>query len=148
MLVGAVLLECFTGPLRRHDAAVTLLLWLGFVTSMKAALAGYFLAQPGGYPQDVLQWHLWSGISVPVLTFITLLAKLHHQQKSPLMSSSLYRVPLFTTAAALFVAGHFGGTMSHGDILKDIKTFVKQPAAAARGDSRFPADRVWRSMMP
>ncbi len=130
MLVGAVLLECFTGPLRRHDAAVTLLLWLGFVSSMKAVLAGYFLAQPGGYPQDVLQWHLWSGISVPVLTFITLLTKLHHQQKSPLMSSSLYRVPLFTTAAALFVAGHFGGTMSHGDILKDIKTFVKTPAAA------------------
>ncbi|MES2466096.1 MAG: c-type cytochrome domain-containing protein [Verrucomicrobiota bacterium] len=130
MLVGAVLLECVTGPLRRHDAAVTLLLWLGFVSSMKAVLAGYFLAQPGGYPQDVLQWHLWSGISVPVLTFITLLAKLHHQQKSPLMSSSLYRVPLFTTAAALFVAGHFGGTMSHGDILKDIKTFVKTPAAA------------------
>ena len=131
MLVGAVLLECVTGPLRRHDAAVTLLLWLGFVTSMKAVLAGYFLAQPGGYPQDVLQWHLWSGISVPVLTFITLLAKLHHQQKAPLMSSSLYRVPLFTTAAALFVAGHFGGTMSHGDILKDIRTFVKQPVAAS-----------------
>ena len=131
MLVGAVLLECFTGPLRRHDAAVTLLLWLGFVSSMKAVLAGYFLAQPGGYPQDVLQWHLWSGISVPVLTFITLLAKLHHQQKAPLMSSSLYRVPLFTTAAALFVAGHFGGTMSHGDILKDIKTFAKQPVAAS-----------------
>ena len=97
---------------------------------MKAVLAGYFLAQPGGYPQDVLQWHLWSGISVPVLTFITLLAKLHHQQKSPLMSSSLYRVQLFTTAAALFVAGHFGGTMSHGDILKEIKTFVKTPATA------------------
>lgn len=131
VLVGAVLLECFTGPLRRHDAAVTLLLWLGFVSSMKAVLGGYFLGQPGGYPQDILQWHLWSGISVPVLTFITLLTKLHHQQKAPLMSSSLYRVPLFTTAVALFVAGHFGGTMSHGDILKDIKTFVKQPVAAS-----------------
>ena len=130
MLIGAVLLECFTGPLRRHDAAVTMLLWLGFLTSMKAVLAGYFLAQPGGYPQDVLTWHLWSGTAIPVLVFITLQAKLHYQQKAPLMSSSLYRVPLFTTAAALMVAGHFGGTMSHGDILKDIKTFAKQPAAA------------------
>ena len=130
MLLGAALLECVTGPLRRHDAAVTALLWLGLVTSMKAVLAGYFLAQPGGYPQDVLTWHLWSGMSVPVLTFITLTAKLHYQQKAPLMSSSIYRAPLFTTAAALMVAGHFGGSMSHGDILKDIKTFVKQPAAA------------------
>lgn len=130
VLLGAVLLELFNGPLRRHDAAVTFLLWLGFITSMKAVLAGYFLAQPGGYPDDVLNWHLWSGLSIPVLVFITLIAKLHHQQKSPLMSSSLYRAPLFTTAAALMVAGHFGGTMSHGDILKDIKTFAKQPAAA------------------
>ncbi len=142
MLYGAVLLECLTGPLRRHDAAVTLLLWLTLLSSMAAALAGYFLAQPGGYPQEVLRWHLWFGISVPVLTFLTLIAKLHYQQKSPLMSSSLYRAPLFTTAVAVMIAGHFGGSMSHGDILKDVKTFLKKPAASAAVDGGQAADRL------
>ena len=149
VLLGAVLLECFTGPLRRHDAAVTFLLWLGLVTSMKAVLAGYFLAQPGGYPQDVLTWHLWSGIAIPVLAFITLVAKLHYQQKAPLMSSSLYRAPLFTTAAALMVAGHFGGTMSHGDILKDIKAYVKTPvfSPAATSDHATEALAIYDAVI-
>ena len=142
MLIGAVLLECCTGPLRRHDAAVTLLLWLGLLTSMQAVLAGYFLAQPGGYDEAVLQWHFWWGLSIPILVFITLMAKLHYQQKAPLMSSSLYRAPLFTTAAALMIAGHFGGTMSHGNILKEIKSFAKPPAAAPAAASDHAAAQL------
>jgi uncharacterized membrane protein len=125
LLMGAAVLELCNGPLRRHDAALTLLLWLAFIGGIKAVIAGYLLSVGGGYASEVLGLHLWTGISVPILTFLTLLAKLHHQQKQPLMSSSLYRAPLFTTVAAVIVAGHFGGTMTHGDVLDDVKKFVK-----------------------
>ncbi len=130
ILLGAALLELVTGPLRRHDAAVTFLLWLGFLSAMQAVLAGYFLSLSGGYDNETLNWHLWSGIAVPVLAFITLFANLHYQQKQPIMSSSLYRAPLFTTAAALVVAGHFGGSLTHGDILKEVQKLTHRPAAA------------------
>lgn len=135
LILGAAVLELCTGALRRHDAAVTLLLWLGLISGMKAVLAGYLLSVKGGYAHDILAWHLWTGISVPVFTYFTLIAKLYHQQKQPLMSSSLYRTPLFTTAAAIMVAGHFGGTMTHGDILKDVKGLLKAPPATTQAQA-------------
>jgi len=127
LLLGALGVEICTGPQRRHDGAVTLLLWLGLISGMQAVIAGYFLSLSAGYEPATLKWHLYAGISVPVFTYLTLLAKLHHQQNLPLMSSSLYRVPLFTTAIALTIAGHFGGTLSHGELLTGILKLKNRP---------------------
>lgn len=120
VVMAAAVLEVFTGVQRRHDSAVNWLLWLGFISSTAAVLAGYLLGagKTGG---ETLTLHMWTGISVPVLIFLSLLAKLHYDQHQPLMSKSLYRVPLLTTVLAVFAAGHFGGTLTHGDILKDVR---------------------------
>lgn len=120
VVMAAALLEVFTGVQRRHDSAVNWLLWLGLITGTAAALAGYLLGA-GKIGGETLTLHMWTGISVPVLIFLSLLAKLHYDQHQPLMSKSLYRAPLFTTVLAVFAAGHFGGTLTHGDIIKEVR---------------------------
>ena len=147
LLLGAAILELCNGPLRRHDAALTLLLWLAFIGGIKAVLAGYLLSVDGGYASEVLGLHLWTGISVPILTFLTLLAKLHHQQKQPLMSSSLYRAPLFTTVAAVMLAGHFGGTMTHGNVLDDVKKYLKGPSLQVSTTSTLPQQSIYEAVI-
>jgi uncharacterized membrane protein len=146
-LFASVVMELCTGPQRRYDAAVCLLLWLGFLTSVGAVIAGYFLSLSGGYDAATLRWHMWSGIAIPVLAFLTLLAKLHHQQKQPLMSSSLYRAPLFTTAAALMVAGHFGGSMSHGDILSEVGKLRNRAEASSSTGGALAAKTVYDAVI-
>lgn len=135
MLSAAVILDLFTGRGRRHDSAVNWLLWMGLITGSLTATAGYLIAVGGGYKQETLTWHLWTGLSIPALTFLTLLAKIHYDQKQPLMPKSLYRVPLISTASLIMVAGHFGGTLSHGDdLIDDVKRLMAtapiNPAAA------------------
>ncbi|MES2708556.1 MAG: c-type cytochrome domain-containing protein [Verrucomicrobiota bacterium] len=152
MLLGAVVLDIFNGPGRRHESAVNWLLWLGLLTGAVTALFGYFLGIAGDYAKETLTWHMWTGISVPVLTFLTLLAKLHYDQKQPHMSKSLYRVPLFTTATAVMVAGHFGGTLSHGDILKDVKVLISSrstsgPSIAQAVETRTVYDAIIAPLM-
>ncbi|RYD32895.1 MAG: hypothetical protein EOP86_14650 [Verrucomicrobiaceae bacterium] len=154
MLLGAVVLDLFNGPERRHESAVNWLLWLSFLSGMVTALLGYFLGLGGDYKKETLTWHMWTGIAVPCLIFLTLLTKIHYDQKQPLMSKSLYRAPLFTTAATIMIAGHFGGTLSHGDtIIKGMKTLmaahspVNGPSILESAETRTVYDAVIAPLM-
>lgn len=132
MLLGAVVLDFCGGRGRAHSGAVTWLLWLTLLGGSLTAVAGYFLGIKGGYDQEYFTWHMWSGIAVPLAAGLTLITKLIHDSK-PAMSSALYRLPLLGTATAIFVAGHFGGEMSHGfDVPGQIKSlFVADQTTTA-----------------
>jgi uncharacterized membrane protein len=113
MLLGALALDLFTGRGRVNTAAVTGLLWFSLLAASVTAIAGYFLGLKG-YANEIFEKHMWLGISVPLATGLALITKLIHDSK-PGISSGVYRVPLFLTAATITVAGHFGGEMSHAD---------------------------------
>ena len=123
LVLGAAVLEVFTGSVRRHSQAVRALLWLSFLSAAPAAITGYFTGH--GSDSDTLRWHMWSGLAIPFLTGLALLAKLIHESK-PAMATGIYRAPLLLSAATLFVAGHFGGSLTHGDVITPALDLLKQ----------------------
>ena len=126
-VLAAAALDLTGGKSRRHSPALHLMLWLTVLTAAPAVLAGYFLGVSGDFNQNTLNLHLWSGISVPTFGFLALAGKLIHDLK-PHMAIGIYRIPLLGTATAVFVAGHFGGTLTHGDVMLDVKKLLEAPA--------------------
>ena len=116
------------GKKRTFTAAVTALLWLAFLTAAPAAVAGYFSGH--GSDSDTLRWHMWSGLAIPLLTGMTLLTKLIHETR-PTMATGIYRAPLLLSAATLFIAGHFGGSLTHGDVITPALKLLRPEAAGS-----------------
>lgn len=85
--------------------SVPFVLWLGAISSVFAIITGYILAQSGGYGKEAVFWHQWLGISVSILVFLTLL----------LYKTKSYYFIFSLTIIALFITGHLGGNLTHGE---------------------------------
>ncbi len=74
------------------------------------ALLGLFLAQEGGYAEETLGWHKWSGMSVSLVAWAWYSFRTYFRAA---------KIPGRLVAAmgvtALFVAGHQGATLTHGE---------------------------------
>ena len=88
-------------------AAAPVVALLAVPASALSALCGWLLSQSGGYDADLLAWHKWTGLAVALASLLTLLALWRGWAK-------LYRALLFGTVPVLLVAGHYGGSLTHG----------------------------------
>jgi uncharacterized membrane protein len=70
-------------------------------------VCGWLLSQAGGYQDKLLQWHKWTGIATAVACAIAGLLYRFDLKKA-------YRACLFSSVALLVVAGHYGGSLTHG----------------------------------
>ncbi|HKK73585.1 MAG TPA: c-type cytochrome domain-containing protein [Saprospiraceae bacterium] len=108
ILMIAVLFELLTVRYERFGGlkpALPLLYLFGGLGAIGACLTGYVLSLSGDYGGDLLVRHQWSGILTAVLGL--LIYYLHQQKKAmPILSVGLLIV--------LSVAGHFGGSLTHG----------------------------------
>ena len=75
-------------------------------SSAAAAVCGWLLGREGGYEADLLERHRWSGIACTGLTAALLLLR-----RRPLPYAATFTACLLT----LGVAGHLGGTLTHGE---------------------------------
>ncbi|MFD1614129.1 FN3 associated domain-containing protein [Gelatiniphilus marinus] len=114
--IGALLLTFFLdvmGRLQKNYPKTTIKYALGFSSffSILACILGYFLSLEGGYSEDVLNIHFWTGIASAIL--ISLLFVLANK-KGKLIKRLFF--PLFViTIIVISVAGHFGSVLTHGD---------------------------------
>jgi len=84
-----------------------LILALAVPAAAIAALCGWLLSQAGGYQDKLLTWHKWTGISTAATCAIAgILYRVNLK--------TAYRWCLFPSVACLVVAGHFGGSLTHG----------------------------------
>jgi len=75
----------------------------GAIASLLACIAGYLLAQSGEYEAELVLKHQWTGITTCILGFLAYFIV-------------PYRRPLvWATAVVMLVAGHLGGTITHGE---------------------------------
>ena len=97
----------------RRLIGLTLLL-SGAAATLTVAL-GLMRASGGGYSPEVLSLHKMAGFAVTGLAMVTWL--LHRRlvsAASPNVLCAIYRLSLGATLGALTVAGHQGGTLTHG----------------------------------
>ena len=105
---------------KQFDAALSYALLSGAIASLFACIAGYLLAGSGEYDVDLVQKHQWTGIATCVLGFLGYFIALYR------------RLLVWVTCAVMAVAGHLGGTLTHGEdyffgLVEEDTTFVEKP---------------------
>lgn len=80
------------------------------LSAVLAALMGLFLSQEGGYDEETLLWHKWSGVAV------SLAAWGWYSFRDFLRRAKMPgRLAAGVSVVALVVAGHQGATLTHGE---------------------------------
>lgn len=73
------------------------------ISALAACIAGYMLAQSGEYDADLVMKHQWSGIATCIMCF------------AAYFISRYKRLMIWITCGTMAVAGHLGGTITHGE---------------------------------
>ncbi len=107
LLLGLFELLALIPRFKQAAANRGLMLALAVPAAIASAVCGWLLSRGGGYQDQLLQWHKWTGIATAAFC---LTAGLFYA----LGLTKLYRWPLAASVATLFVAGHFGGSLTHG----------------------------------
>jgi uncharacterized membrane protein len=114
LLIGATLMSLVNrlGWLHISEGAIDLVLIVGTWAGVKAVFAGSFLAQTGGYPEDLLFLHKVMGYGIAALSALVLFLRT--------TTSPIFNKPIFTFATwvvvvvLLVVGGDMGGQLTHG----------------------------------
>ena len=92
---------------RKATAATGLVLAMAVPLAAVTAVCGWLLSLSGGYDAHLLQWHKWTGVGTAAACALAGLLYWLNYQKA-------YRCCLFATTVALAIAGHLGGSLTHG----------------------------------
>jgi uncharacterized membrane protein len=109
MLVALAFLElaALMPRFKNANASAGFILAVAAPLAVVTAVCGWLLSLGGGYEENLLAWHKWLGIATAAGCVVT--AILFQRGKIP-----VYRVSLFFTIVLLMVAGHLGGSLTHG----------------------------------
>ena len=112
-LLLAILME-FAGKREKYKhltAALPFVWMLSAVSAVITAILGYLLSFAGGYNDDTLFWHQWSGILLSLLAVAIWLVK---SGRISLKSKQIQMGGIIASALLLTIAGHMGGSLTHG----------------------------------
>jgi uncharacterized membrane protein/mono/diheme cytochrome c family protein len=104
-----------TGKVSVSDSSITFILLWSAIGATLSCVAGYLLSLGGGYEQELLDEHMWQGIGVAVLAWIAWAVKSHTFGEKIPMAPLFYVPALFFGSVLTMVAGHHGGSLTHGD---------------------------------
>ncbi|SHN32458.1 Uncharacterized membrane protein [Cyclobacterium lianum] len=94
--------------------AIGFVLGLGAISALGTAILGLMLAQAGDYGEDLLFIHQWAGILLVLFAFGSWWFYAQKQKKSDLKLQRAYLGSLVLMMLFLGVAGHYGGSLTHG----------------------------------
>lgn len=98
--------------LKRLAPTIQIIWLLSAITSVSSVIFGWMLSWGGGYDEDALALHKWSGMMLAVLCIAGYLIT-RNPNRTPLVSNG-YRILIVLVALLLIVTGHFGGSLTHG----------------------------------
>ncbi len=111
ILALAAILE-YLFPKRTSPAQIQLVLLIGAVSSVSAAILGWFLSLSSEYDVDLLNKHKWTGI---ILSFFTVALWAWKYKGSSYSKFKIISNLLFGSMLLFLVlAGHYGGSLTHG----------------------------------
>ena len=94
---------------KNSDHITDFTLLLGGVSAIGACIIGYMLSLEGGYSEDAVFIHQWSGVALTVCSFVLLAIR-----KKQLSNPKIQRVGFIIIMVLLTTTGHFGGNLTHG----------------------------------
>jgi len=118
---------------KKLDPAISFAMFLGFISGFISVILGFLISSEGGYDDQLLNWHRFSGIGVSVLSFFCWLIK-----------SGNIRIPDLTyllltglLVISLIATGHFGGMLTHGNdyLISNAPEFIRN---ALRNENKNP----------
>ena len=88
--------------------ALPVILLAGSVAAFASCITGYLLSISDDYDQSMVNWHMWMGIAVTLVSLM-----LYAKEKYPLFAINkiLLSAGLFVL---LMITGHLGGSLTHG----------------------------------
>lgn len=101
-------------PFRVLRYSTAVVLFLGSVSAAGAAVAGYLLSLEGGYDPVLVRTHMWLGIAVAIGSAVATLLKIRSQRRHRRHLDILYSGVIVVTVGMLLLAGHVGGSLTHG----------------------------------
>ncbi|GAB3565419.1 ribonuclease inhibitor [Spirosoma luteolum] len=102
------------GLLPVDDRIITTILFWSALGATASCVAGYLLAQGGGYDAELLTEHQWQGIGVAALSWLAWALKSDWLGERIPFGLALYGPVLLLALLLLGVAGHHGGSLTHG----------------------------------
>jgi len=116
LILFAAILELFT--LKNFNSklrpGINLLVIAGVASAVVAAILGLLLARTGDYGKNILAIHQWTGIATAAFGLLALCFLLQLKKRNQPGLVKAYRGVLFFAAIGVSVAGHFGGSLTHG----------------------------------
>ena len=93
---------------------------IGAIAAVLSCVSGWVLSNNGEYDEQILFYHQWLGISVASISIIGVYFTKKKKTKQLKWVS-------ITLMALLFITGHYGGTLTHGEgyLTKDATTQIK-----------------------
>jgi len=131
MMLMAILLKVWS---RRSNGStfekvIPLVVGTTLVVSIASVLSGYFLSQSGGYPETLLSNHKWSGFGFTILVGF-LFWTITRQYKN-----AVQHLAWVASTLGLFITGHLGGSLTHGDDYLNFSFKKYQPPLVTNVDS-------------
>ncbi len=122
LLVGVIALELFTrlSRTRMTWGVRTMLVGLTAASGGAAALSGWLLGSGPDYGGELLFWHRWIGVALAAALGVAFIA-------AASAASVVYRGALASAVLLVFVAGHLGASITHGE------DFVTDPLRVVLG---------------
>ncbi|MEP7143344.1 MAG: DUF2231 domain-containing protein, partial [Ferruginibacter sp.] len=116
LILIAAIFELFT--LKNFNSklrpGINLLVIAGALSAVVSAVLGLLLARNGDYGKNILAIHQWAGIATACLGGLAVFFLLRIRSRKLPGLLKTYRGILFFTAVGVSVAGHFGGSLTHG----------------------------------
>jgi uncharacterized membrane protein/mono/diheme cytochrome c family protein len=94
--------------------ATGFVLMLTSISSIIAAILGYFLSQGEGYEEKSLSWHKWFGIALAAVSTFAWLFKMFFEKRPSRAFRIGYTSMLVIAFICLVITGHEGGSLTHG----------------------------------
>ena len=107
------------------------LLIAGALACSITALMGFFLYRNGGYDQDAIASHKWTGALVPFLLQAIVIFR-----KSLISKIAISRVAGLVIAGAIVMAGHYGSVLTHGE------NFLLEPIMVSKQKQHPPIEEA------
>ena len=127
-IVGIFTLGILGGAKNQH--AIGILLWLNLLTCSAGIIAGQCFAADRA-ESVTLTRHLWTGLAVGGFSWLALCFFLVQQARGG-GNPWPYRFCIFGAVASVTLAGHFGATLTHGELLDHLPWKVEERAQKAK----------------